>query len=446
MKKDLSEPLRDEWLGELLRELDVPEHQPQFHAELRRRLGDERHVTRQRSATRWSLRLATVAAAAAIVIAVVGLPWTGNSPSLSGPQPARAAIVKAHIRSTLATLQGLRGVLVATGPHESDGGRWRFAVDASGDLRLEGPRPGDVMTYDARTGIVRSAQHSASVGGSAVFYAERSGVAPGSPDQGPPTWVLPEQYAAFVHAALADAPSSVELTTYDGRPAWRLDVDTTPNAIASELSGDHLSLTVDRATGMPVRIVESKDGAVLRVLRIQNLEVDPASSAGEFALDFPAGAEVMRSDDGFRRTSLDRVAAAVGYRPLVPAWTPAGYRLAEVAVAREAAPTGKEGGNPPSARVVSLDYRRGIDEFLVTTRLRGDGTWSDPLASPEGFTDTPRQSTLTTGALADADARVVVSPQTSPHLWALGDKLVVTIGGDLNRTELLRIASSLTAR
>ncbi len=444
--KNTIEPWRDEWLGELLRELDAPEHRPEFHGELRRRLREEQHAARSRSVTRWSLRLAAVAGAAAVVVAVVGLPGTGKSPSLSGPQAAGAAVVKAHVRAALASLHGLSGVLVAKGPSENDGGRWRFALDASGDLWLQGPRSGDVETYDASAGVVRSAQHSASLGGGTLFYAERSGVAPGPPDQGPPTWVLPAQYGAFVRAALADTPSAVESTTFGGRPAWRLEVRTTPNAIVPGLSGDHLSITVDRASGMPVRVVERKDGRVLRELRIENLEVDPRLPAATFALDFPVGAEVMRSDDGFRRTELGRVEATVGYRPLVPSWIPGGYRLAEVAVAREAAPTGKEGGNPPSRMVVSLAYRRGIDQFLVTTRVRGDGSWSDPMAGPEGYVDTPAQVTLTGGALTGTEADVVVSTQSSPHVWALGDDLVVTVDGDLDRTELVRVANSLAAR
>jgi hypothetical protein len=107
---------------------------------------------------------------------------------------------------------------------------------------------------------------------------------------------------------------------------------------------------------MPVRVTESKDGALLRELRIEELSVDAPLAAGTFRLDFPAGAEVQRTDEGFRRVPLDRVAAAAGYRPLVPAWLPEGYALAEVAV----------GG-----RTTSLAYRRGIDQFVVTTRPRG---------------------------------------------------------------------------
>jgi hypothetical protein len=439
------EPVRDEWLGELIRELDVPEHGLQFHADLRRRLQDERRATRRRAVTRWTTRVAAISAAAAVAIAVVGLPRGGESPSLPGPQAANAAIVKAHIRTALATLQSLSGTLVASGPREN-GGRWQFMLDSSGDLRLEGPRPSDVETYDASAGVVRSTQHSASLGGNTLFYAERSGVAPGPPDQGPPTWVLPEQYGAYIRAALADTAPSVQETTYDGRPAWRLDVDTTPTTIVPDLSGDHLAITVDRATGMPVRIVESKHGAMLRELSIEHLALNPSLPASTFDLAFPAGADVMRSDDGFRHVPLDQVAADVGYRPLVPSWVPDGYRLADVAVARQATPTGKEGSNPPSQMVVSLSYRRGIDQFVVTTRLRGDGTWNDPLASPEGYTDTPTPTSLSAGALAGTDAQVVISAHTVPHIWALSDRLVVTVGGDLTRPQLARITDSLQLR
>jgi hypothetical protein len=419
---------RDEWLGELLRELDAPEHRPEFHRELRRRLQEERPANHRRGAVRWSLRVAAVAAAAAIVVAVVGLPRSG-----SGPEVASAATVKAHVRAALAALHSLSGVLVDGREH------WRFAIDAAGDLRLEGPRTGDAITYDAATGVVRSAQHSASLGADTIFYAERRGVAPGPPDQGPPTWVLPEQYGAFVRAALADSPATVQTTRYGDRPAWRLEVDTTPNAIVPDSSGDHLSITVDEESGMPVRVVESKHGNVLRELHIEQLAVDPALPRATFELAFPAGAEVMRSDDGFRHVALGDVNAAAGYAPLVPAWVPAGYHLAEVAVARTSAPTGKEGGNPASRMVVSLSYRRGIDQFLVTTRLRGGGTWSDPLASPEGFVDAPEHVALDDGT----DAQVVLSPHTVPHLWAVSGPLVVTVGGDLSRGELVRVANSL---
>ncbi len=427
---------RDERLGAALRELDVPEHRPEFHRELRRRLAAEDAVRRPRA--RWGLRAGAVAAVAAIALVAIGIPRMHRTPSVAGPDTATAAVVKAHLRKALIEMRNLSGVLVADGPAQGATARWTFALDAAGDVRLEGPAAGEVITYDAATGIARSAQHSASLGASTVFYAERDGVAPGPPDQGPPTWILPDELSAYVRAALAAGDPAVHELTYEGRPAWRLDVATIPNQIAPELSGDNLEVTVDQTTGMPVRVVERKNGALLRELRIEQLAVDTTLPADTFRLTFPAGAEVMRSDDGFHRVTLAQAEAAAGYAPLVPGSVPAGYRLAQVAVARESAPTGKEGGNPPSRMVVSLSYRRGIDQFLVTTRLRGPGAWGDPLASPEGFVDHPESVVA-----GDLQAKIVVSPHATPHLWALTKNLVVTVGGDLSREELLRAAASL---
>lgn len=413
---------RDERLGAALRELDVPEHRPEFHRELRRLLDAEQRGRRVRR--RFLPVGALAAAVAAIAVVAIGVPRTHHT----GPQIASAAVVQAHLRNALAQMRNLSGVLV------TDGKRWTFTLDAAGDVRLEGPGAGEVITYDAATGTARSAQHSASLGGSTLFYAERDGVAPGPPDQGPPTWLLPDQLSAYVRAALAAGDPGVRELTYEGRPAWQLDVATVPNQIAPELSGDALEVTVDRATGMPVRVLERKDGKLLHELRIEQLAANTTLPADTFRFAFPAGAEVMRSDDGFRRVTLAQVESVAGYAPLVPASLPGGYTLAQVAVARESA-------DPASRMVVSLSYRRGIDQFLVTTRLRGDGTWSDPLASPAGFVDHPEH--VTAGAL---QGELVVSPHATPHFWALTDQLVVTVGGDLSRAELLRVAGSLQPR
>jgi len=379
-----------------------------------------------------------VAAAAAVVAFAVT--------STTGTEPANAAVVKAHVRAALAEMRTLQGVLVASGPAQHGTDRWRFVLDAAGDVRLEGPKPGDVITYDASAGVARSAQHSASLSSDALFYAERDGVAPGPPDLGPPTWLLPDEFADYVRGALASGSPAVQETTYLGRPAWRLDVDTVPNKIVPQLSGDRFRITVDQETGMPVQVVELKQGSVLRELSIEQLQVNEDVPPSTFRLAFPAGAEVMRSDDGFRRVGLSDVAGAVGYAPLVPAWVPDGYRLADVAVAREGAPTGKEGGNPQSEQVVSLSYRKGLDRFLVTTRLRGGGSWSDPLASGEGFVDHPQHVTFDAGALQGADVDLLLTPRAVPHVWALTGSLVVTVGGDLSGNELLRVAGSLAPR
>lgn len=103
------------------------------------------------------------------------------------------------------------------------------------------------------------------------------------------------------------------------------------------------------------------------------------------------------------------------------------------------------GANPPSRGVVSLVYRHGFEQLTVTTRVRTRGGWRDPFASP-WFDFRPRRLALRDGALAGARAELVVDARTTPHLWALGKHLVVTVAGDARPAELVRMASSLHPR
>jgi hypothetical protein len=449
---------RDEELGAALRELDVPAHRPGFEAGLRRRLAEVRPAplaTARRSRRRWGIRVAAVAAVAAIVILAVGIPRTDRTPRIAGPEVATAAEIQAQVRVALASMRNLSGTVVSDGPEKGDVRRWRFTLDADGDFRLAGPTEGEVISYDASTGTVRSAQRSASLGGGPLFYAVHQGVPPGPPDLGAPTWIIPEEFGAFVRALLAADDPRVREIAYQGRPAWRLDIDVLPNAVVPDFSGDRLEITVDRETVVPVRVLETNNGGFRREIRIENLSVNTDLPPDTFRLAFPPGAEVARIDDGFRRADLREVSGIVGYPPLVPASVPDGYELAEVSVATEATPTGAEAANPPSRMVVSLSYRRGLDQFLVTTRLThapapGESElppaklWSDPLATGEGYVDKGKQLTITRGALEGQQAELVVVPRGIPHLWALTNKLVVTVGGDLSRAELVQVTDSLT--
>jgi hypothetical protein len=451
---------RDEELGAALRELETPEHGPGFYAELHRRLADERLasldiIRRRRRArrirVRWALRIAAVAVVAGIVLLAIGIPRTERTPRIAGPEIATAAAIKAKVRAALGTMRNLSGVLIDDGPVKGDAGRLRFTLTAEGDFLL-GPIAEPRVTYDASAGVARfSAARSPGTGGNAPYTVQR-GVAPGPPDA---FFDLPlDEFGAFVRALLAAEDPRVREVVYEGRPAWRLDIEAVPNAFAPEFSGDHFEITVDRKTGVPVRVLETKSGAFLRELRLKDLVVNAELAPGTFHLKFPPGAWVVRSDGGFRRVRLRDAARIVGYAPLVPARVPAGYELAEVAVAKQSAPTGAEAANPPSRMVVSLSYRRGLDQFLVTTRLARvpaegepalplEKLWGDPLATGEGFVDDGEQVTIRRGALRGQAAELVLVPRGIPHLWALTDELVVTVGGDLSRDELLRVTESL---
>jgi hypothetical protein len=50
------------------------------------------------------------------------------------------------------------------------------------------------------------------------------------------------------------------------------------------------------------------------------------------------------------------------------------------------------------------------------------------------------------GALSDVEAKLLLMPRNVPHLWALGDDLVVTVSRNLSRTELVRVAESMEPR
>jgi hypothetical protein len=450
---------RDEELGAALRSLDVPEHRPRFDADLRRLVAAERDARRARErrgrpGLRWGLRVAVVAAAVAVIVLAIGLPRSERSPRIAGPEPATAAVIKERVRQALATLRNLRGIVVSDGPQTGDERRWRFVLTDKGDFRLVGLDEQERVAYDASTGVAQRIGTSASLGGKELFYSERRGVAPGPPDLGPPTWILPREFGAFVRALLAARDPRLREIEYEGRPAWQLDVDAVPNAIVPEFSGDRIEITVDRATGVPVRVLEKKNGSFRREIRLEKLRVDTDLGRTRFSIDFPPAAEVMHSDEGFRRVALDKVEGVVGYPPLVPSFVPKGYELAEVAVAEDSFPTGAEAGNPPSKMVVSLSYRRGLDQLLVTTRLADvpsdvdpslsvEERWSDPLATGEGFVDDRERVGLDAGALRGHDAELVVVPRGIPHLWALAGDLVVTVGGDASRAELLRVAESL---
>jgi len=122
---------------------------------------------------------------------------------------------------------------------------------------------------------------------------------------------------------------------------------------------------------------------------------------------------------------------------------PEGFHLVTVAVAGTASPTAA-GANPVSRDVVSLAYRRGFDQLILTTRRRGPAgaRWRDPFAI-EGVRLHASATPLARGALAGAPTTLVLDPRTPPHLWALTRALVVTVSGDLGRADLLRIGSSL---
>jgi hypothetical protein len=426
---------RDEGLGEALRALDLPEHRPTFFADLEAQLT----TVERRRLLRWRPRRTVVAAAAAAAFAVGVVAGTGLI-GLEGSDVARAAQVEARLAAAIAGAETASGKVTYAALNTLSGRRTithqAFVLDASGDQRLTDLDAKTVSAFDARTGIERAITTSASMG-TGRFYAERAGLAPGPPDTTAASSLLETQLGAVVRALAAGHDPRVHELDYKGRPAWRLDVNLTPNTIYPDV--DHLSVTVDRKTGFPLRVLTTLDGRFRSELRLDRLELNRPA---RFGVRFPPGREVLRTDAGFANVTLDRAEAIGGYRPLVPARVPGGFILATVAAARSAAPTGPAEANPASRGVVSLSYRRGLDQFVVTTRLRGHGRWRDPFATA-GVPLRGAHVRLERGALAGTPAAVVVDVRATPHLWAVIDRLVVTVSGDLTRTQLIAVAEAL---
>jgi hypothetical protein len=438
---------RDERLARALADLETPPPGPGFWERVDASIDAEepaRAPRRRRAPRRPAGRLAGAAAAFAVLIlaAVLVLPRTGGGPSVATAQEVQATVADA-----LAGAESLSATVVSRTRPPLGGAlaeeRFTLAMTAAGDLRLTALDGSSDVAYDAATGVERSVNPSASLG-EGRFLSERTGLAPGPPDPGPSDRGVDRQLGAAVRALLSAPEADVAEVEFGGRPAWRVTLPTTPNLIWPDV--DRFDVTVDRETGFPVRVVATLDGELRSELRLEGLAVNaPVATGATFAMTLPAGAEVLRSDAGFRRVPLERVAAAVGYAPLVPRAMPEGYRLAEVAVAARGGPTGVEGGNPAAADVVSLAYRRGFDRVLVTTRRAGPdpSLWSDPLASGEGLPDRPRPVTIAGGALEGTRAQLVTGPRATPHLWAIGAGLVVTVSGDLGAEGLLAVAGSL---
>ena len=457
-------PDRDDRVGAELRGLDVPDHGPEFFAHLEERLAQEPPAGRRRRPPTMLLGGAAAAVLLAVVAASVVLTGDGSTPLRPSPSDTRlisASEVRSRVSTALSSLRSLSGEVaiecaIPVGdclPPDAGGRstlRWSFVTTAAGDERVTGIGRQDDVAYSAarrEQRVLTDSRPAAQV---------VTNLPPGPPDQAARPSVLRRNVASVVRAFLTTT-GEVPVTEVieQGRPAWRLVTPVGPNKLAGPgNSGDQLEVIVDQDTGFPLRVTETLTGRFLHEVRLSNLIVDGPVDPGSFTIEFPAGAQPFRQDAGFRAVPLSQVRAAVGYQPVLPAVEslPPGFQLADVTVATSAQGTGSEGANPQSRNVVSVAYRRGFDRIVVTTRSTGTARrctatstatcWADPLASGEGFRDEPERFTVAAGALAGAQAELVLSARGVPHVWTIDNRLVVTVAGDATGEELRRIAES----
>ena len=436
----------DERLGAALRELHAPEHRPEFHAELHRRLAAERLARpMRRPRLRWTLRAVAVAAVVALAFVAIDALRSENVNVPPIVQPADAAVVKAKVLNAMARTRTLSGTFVSTerdpGTDTTDRLRGEFVLLADGSFHV---RTGGIEeAYDARRRVSTLYDPNPVY---EPFAHKARGLSGGPPD----TFVdsaFQRELGSVVRALLGVADVPVETGSFRGRPVWTLSTPVRQDRLAGAgYSPNHLEVKVDVETGIPLYALWTVDGRLRRKLVISTVAVNGGVSRADLAVDLPDGVQPTRSDQGFERVALDEVEGIVGYAPLVPAWVPDGFELDDVTVAPQGGPTGSEAMNPVAPDVVSMVYRRGFDRIVLTTRVATDGDWSDPLATGEGFVDRPERIRLERGALSGVEANLLIVPLALPHIWALTDDLVVTVAGDLNRQQLLRVTEALEAR
>ena len=362
---------------------------------------------------------------------------------------ASAAELRATVSEALASSPGLRGVLVVD---ESEGKpderRWSFWLGPTGDFRLSGEE--ESYAYDAAANLSYSER------GERLLVA--AGRPAGWPDGIRPDWALQRGLGAAVAALAGAADGEVQEVEHAGRPGWLLRVrgsSQTPTG-AVELTRE---VIVDRELGLPVRDVMTRDGEIVGQWRLEGLSEGGDFPKSLFRLEPGAGQNVARVDEGFRDVTMAEAREAAGYDPLAPAWLPAAYELARVSFSGE--PQGWD-DKPAPRRIVSLLYRRGLEELVVTNRpaaespVVGSGSRFLAFCSVRSISvlicantqaAVNRESVeLAGGALAGTTAQVGVDFSAVPHVVATGETLTVTIAGAADRGELVRMANSLAAR
>ena len=465
----------DDQLGRELRESPMPAHAPDHFERIRERMreaagsdgrppapqvrGRARRVPPPAPRRRRGIRFAAAGAVAAAVVAAVAVSWAGV-PGIqpSTPAPATADTVLQHVETALANLTSISGDVVEYGtargrPFSRRVGSFTFT--SRGDYRIVQRSHNVAYTYDAAK---RVAHRYVYRDGKALF----SEAARDLPDPGPffgpwmgASQVLDRSVAAYARAVIAELDPDVPVTpvTWEGRTAWSI---TVPEPLAGGGSDGTARIVVDAQSGYPLAVEHWTSEGDVSGTRIENVQVGGETPRSEFTLDDEVQEKLLPMSERFRRMSL-RQAAALGDRatteftPYTASWAPAGYRLSGVTGAVNGAYLGQyrpvKAGEVGSLTVV-LTYRRGFDRFCIVSRWRSD----NPPGSDDPFDENSvalSESTpvhIASGSLNGATASIVLGLPDWPHLFVstgAGNRVSVSVAGDLTRDELARIAGSL---
>ncbi len=388
----------------------------------------------------WRRRL-LVTTCVALVAGVIALAvWIGISAKETSPTTT-AGQVAHRMSARLGTAHYVLGEVTTVGIG-GDNGRYAFVRSADGSFRYRGLDRRSDTAYDSARGRAQSWRRQAS---GAVTAAEDSGLAPGPPDaDGSSRYLRNDELAAIVRSLEGSPFTLAKPRRSRGREVWVIDLRL---ATSAEVPVDAMRVVVDRRRRLPLEVSRSVKGTVIERKQFSDVRFASTVSRGTFQLAFPKGTVPHPLANGFRRTKLPSVQAAVNYTPATPQWLPSGYELSTAAVlpgGPPGLPATAGGDNPPNRDVVSLAYRRGVGQITVTTRRAGTAAeqWKDPFGAGRRPVGQAQQVRLDRGRFLGTTVEQVGGP--SPHLWGRTSDLVFTVAGDLDPSELLRVANSLS--
>ena len=289
-------------------------------------------------------------------------------------------------------------------------------------------RAGSYLLVDTKTG--RSAAFDASRddlrsrdggGGS-----EATGVAAGPPDPSPWNADLPDAELDLALRTLRTATDEKAVPTKVGKTeAWQLEGTLEGDAATD---ADHVELVVDRDRLAPLSVTFTRGSRPVRSVHFLTMALD-GPAPGPFTVDL-TGVVVVKTDAAFQATTVDGVAAQVGYQPLRPTFLPSGFELAGTTVRIE-------------GKVVALRYQRGFQQIVVTTRtspVAKGQRWPDPFP---GAGKPARPVAIKAGPYRDTTAQRRAGLGSMPALWGTDGRLAFTVAGDLTDAQLTQVAESL---
>jgi hypothetical protein len=264
------------------------------------------------------------------------------------------------------------------------------------------------------------------------------------------------------------AQGTMEEAFYEGRPALTITCAIPPRPLKRVDMDAHyfdtIECTIDRETWLVVCTSYLLRDEVVWQSRFTDVRVNVPVADTELVPSCAPRTTVREASEGFRRVSFAEAPHVCSTSPLAPTSLPEGLRPFAAAVAKHATFEYWTGGGgtksafwPASSGVVQLAYRSGFMSCIVTTRTQPLGAESPstkPSADPfvrdldtaedsYAFSGGARKVRLTGGAWRGVTAYVVTPLLESPHLWAWHNGVLVTIGGDLTRDQLLAAANSL---